>query len=229
MGLGPWSLVQSRQPFRLNPKTRQLKPWRVFLYPKIFLLFKERRIDPITLITAASTAVSFIKKGCAMYREYKAVGQEAHAVMADIGKHLGGFFKAQDDLRQHVVEEEKKSKAVVKKDVSLDQQALDRVLAQRRISQMEHELRQVLVYESPPELGAIYTDFIKMREVIQQEQDEAREILEAQEVAAKWQRRKLVSDLQDKAIYVLACLVVVGFIVLMMYAIVLDRRVRWGF
>jgi hypothetical protein len=55
------------------------------------------------------------------------------------------------------------------------------------------------------------------------------EILEAQEAAAKWQRRKLISDLQDKAIYVLACLVVVGFIVLMMYAIVLDRRVRWGF
>ena len=222
-------MVQSRQTLRLNPNPASLIPGGFFFTLKYFLLFKEPRIDPITLITAASTAVGFIKKGCAMYREYKAVGQEAHAVMADIGKHLGGFFKAQDDLRQHVVEEEKKSKAVVKKDVSLDQQALDRVLAQRRIAQMEHELRQILVYESPPELGAIYTDFIKMREVIQQEQDEAREILEAQEVAAKWQRRKLISDLQDKAIYVLACLVVVGFIVLMMYAIVLDRRVRWGF
>lgn len=38
--------------------------------------------------------------------------------------------------------------------------------------QMETELRETLIYQSPPELGALYTDFIKAREEIKREQEE---------------------------------------------------------
>lgn len=93
-----------------------------------------------------------------------------HAVATDIGKHLKGFFQAVDTIETHAKEEKETVKKGNKE--SLNQQALDRVLAQRHLMQMETELRETLIYQSPPELGALYTDFIKAREEIKREQEE---------------------------------------------------------
>ena len=126
-------------------------------------------IDPISLLAMANGAVAAIKKGCELYKEYKAVGQEVHEVATDIGKHLGGFFQAADTLEKNAKEEKERVKKSSRE--NLNQQALDRVLAQRRIQQMEVELRETLIYHSPPELGAIYTDFLKARAEIKEEQE----------------------------------------------------------
>lgn len=160
-----------------------------------------------------------------MYKEYKATGVEVVDVMQDISKNLGKFFSAQENLVKVVKEEEKKSK----KEVSLNQQALDRVLAQRRMAQMEVELRETLIYQSPPELGAVYTDFLEMRKVIQQEQAQGEEEQKQRERLKSWQRRKIISDLQDKTLYLVAVAIVILYLYLMFLLIVMDRRARWGF
>jgi len=172
----------------------------------------------------ASTAVGYIKQGCALYKEYKATGAEVVDVIQDISGHLGKFFTAQETLTKVVKEEEKKPKTV-----SLNQQALDRVLAQRRMAQMEVELRETLIYQSPPELGAIYTDFIEMRKVIQEEQVQQEAEQQQRERLKQWQRKQMISALQDKALYLIATTVVILYLYLMAYLIVLDRKVRWGF
>jgi len=172
----------------------------------------------------ASTAVGYIKQGCALYKEYKATGAEVVDVIQDISGHLGKFFTAQETLVKVVKEEEKKPKTV-----SLNQQALDRVLAQRRMEQMEVELRETLIYQSPPELGAIYTDFIEMRKVIQEEQVQQEAEQQQRERLKQWQRKQMISALQDKALYLIATTVVILYLYLMAYLIVLDRKVRWGF
>ena len=159
-----------------------------------------------------------------MYKEYKATGAEVVDVMQDISKHLGKFFTAQETLVKVVKEEEKKPKTA-----SLNQQALDRVLAQRRMAQMEVELRETLIYQSPPELGAVYTDFLEMRKVIQQEQAQEEEEQKQRERLKSWQRRQMISDLQDKVLYLVAVGIVILYLYLMFLLIVMDRRVRWGF
>lgn len=147
---------------------------------------------------------------------------------------------AHETLQTAVKEEQKndktRSKTDNKKPKSLDQQALDRVLAQRRMAQMEVELRETLIYHSPPELGAVYTDFIAMREVLQQEREEAeieQERIERQqkiiERQREWERRQLINQLQDKALYVAMVLLVVLYMIAFAYVIVLDRQDRWGF
>lgn len=88
----------------------------------------------------------------------------------DIGKHLKGFFQTVDTIEKHAREEKQEAKKGNRE--TLNQQALDRVLAQRHLIQMETELRETLIYQSPPELGALYTDFIKAREEIKREQEE---------------------------------------------------------
>jgi hypothetical protein len=161
-----------------------------------------------------------------LYKEYKAAGAEVVDVMQDISKHLGKFFTAQETLVKVVKEEETKTK---KKESSLNQQALDRVLAQRRMAQMEVELRETLIYQSPPELGAVYTDFLEMRKVIQQEQAQEEEEQKQRERLKSWQRRQMISDLQDKALYLVVVAIVILYLYLMFWLIVMDRRVRWGF
>lgn len=150
----------------------------------------------------------------------------------DIGKNLGGFFTAHESLQESIREDQKSAKTSAKSDKkpkSLDQQALDRVLAQRRIAQMEVELRETLIYHAPPELGAVYTDFIAMREVIQQEREQARAEQELAERRREWKRRQQIYKLQDAAIYASAVLFVIAYMALLAYALVLDRQSRWGY
>jgi len=172
----------------------------------------------------ASTAVGYIKQGCALYKEYRATGVEVVDVIQDISGHLGKFFNAQETLTKVVKEEEKKPKTT-----SLNQQALDRVLAQRRMAQIEVELRETLIYQSPPELGAIYTDFIEMRKVIQAEQEQAEAEQAQRERIKSWQRKQMISALQDKALYLVVITVIILYLYLMAYLLVMDRRTRWGF
>jgi hypothetical protein len=146
---------------------------------------------------------------------------------------LGNFFTAHEDLQIGIREDQKKAKTVdkttIKKPQSLNQQALDRVLAQRRMEQMEVELRETLIYHSPPELGAVYTDFLAMRKVIQDEQEQARAEQDKIERQREWKRRQLIDSLQDKALYIAAVLFVVMYMMVFAYVLVLDRQTRWGF
>jgi hypothetical protein len=146
---------------------------------------------------------------------------------------LGNFFTAHEDLQVGIREDQKKAKTVdkttIKKPQSLNQQALDRVLAQRRMEQMEVELRETLIYHSPPELGAVYTDFLAMRKVIQDEQEQARAEQDKIERQREWKRRQLIDSLQDKALYIAAVFFVVVYMMVFAYVLVLDRRTRWGF
>jgi len=146
---------------------------------------------------------------------------------------LGNFFTAHEDLQVGIREDQKKAKTVdkttIKKPQSLNQQALDRVLAQRRMEQMEVELRETLIYHSPPELGAVYTDFLAMRKVIQDEQEQARAEQDEIERQREWKRRQLIDSLQDKALYIAAVFFVVVYMMVFAYVLVLDRQTRWGF
>lgn len=94
---------------------------------------------------------------------------------------------------------------------------------------MEAELKDLLIYQSPPELGAIWTDFQKMREQIKLEQQAAREQEEQEKARAEWQRKKLLLDLEDKVLTVVAAVLVVGYLYVLLYLISLERKIRWGF
>jgi hypothetical protein len=94
---------------------------------------------------------------------------------------------------------------------------------------METDLREQMIYQSPPELGDLWTRFNEMREQISIEQGQAREVRDQREAQARWQRRKLISDLQDKAIYLVAVLSVMIYLSLFWSILVIDRKTRWGF
>jgi uncharacterized membrane protein len=64
---------------------------------------------------------------------------------------------------------------------------------------------------------------------LQEEQDQGRLIEEQKAREAAWQRRQLISSLQDKALQIGAVMIVTIYLLLLFWLITIDRKLRWGF
>ena len=92
-------------------------------------------------------------------------GGDTDDIYAEIGERLGEFFDAFHKCKTVLAEEEKYAKThVYEGDASLGKRALQRVLMKKKLEAMSVELRELVVYQSPPELGALWTDVNKMME-----------------------------------------------------------------
>jgi len=96
------------------------------------------------------------------------------AVYAEISKNLTAFYKAYNTLKNHIEEEEQRSKTVYDPSGDQTEKAINRVLAMARMEEMSVELREYMVYHVPPELKDLYTRVNKMISTVQQEQAFAR-------------------------------------------------------
>jgi len=101
----------------------------------------------------------------------KANSGEHTGVYSEIGEHLGAYYDNFYKCMAVFAEEEKRAKTeVYTGDASLGKRALQRVLMRKQLQQMEVELRELMIYQSPPELGALYTDVEEMMKVMGKEQ-----------------------------------------------------------
>lgn len=92
-------------------------------------------------------------------------------IYAEIGNHLGTYFDNYYKCRAVFDEEERRSKTeVYTGEESLGRRALQRVLMRKQLDQMGAELREIMVYQSPPELGALWTEVEEMMKKVGREQ-----------------------------------------------------------
>jgi hypothetical protein len=82
--------------------------------------------------------------------------------------------------------------------------ALQRVMAQQQMAELIVTVRETMVYQSPPEMGALYSKVFETREIIGQEQEQARLKQEAQQRYKQWQRQEAKRNLQAKSAYLIA-------------------------
>jgi hypothetical protein len=137
-------------------------------------------------------------------KKEKYVAVDETEVMADVVSQLTEFFKLQEQLAAHIREEEEKSQTVYDPNANLMEAALKRVMAQDQMAALEVTIRETMVYQSPPEMGALYSKVFDMRSVIQEEQEKARLKEEAQERFKQWQRREEKRNFQAKSAYLVA-------------------------
>ena len=101
----------------------------------------------------------------------KANSGEHTGIYTEIGEHLGAYY---DNLHKCIAifeEEEKRSKTqVYTGDASLGKRALQRVLMRKQLEQMGTELQEIMIYQSPPELGALWTEVNQMMKVMGDQQ-----------------------------------------------------------
>jgi hypothetical protein len=93
-------------------------------------------LDPVSALAIATSAYNVIKKGIEMGRE-----------LEDMGGQLGTWFGAVADVKS--AEEEAKDPPLFKKLISsgsVEQQALQALIARKKIEQQEKELRELIVW-----------------------------------------------------------------------------------
>ena len=111
-------------------------------------------------------------------------------------------------------DEENNATKVYDGEISLSRRALQRVLIRTRLDQMLEEIREEMVYRSPPEMKDVYTRFEAMRARIVGEQQVANEERHREQQIAAWNRRQMIEELKEQAIWGGAVLFVVVWMVL---------------
>jgi Fe2+ transport system protein B len=137
-------------------------------------------------------------------KKEKFVAIDETKVMADIVSQLTKLFRLEEQLATHIREAEEKSKNVYDPDANLMEAALQRVLAQQQMAGLVVAVREMMVYQSPPEMGALYSKVFEMRDVIATEQEAARLAQEARKRQDAWRHRQEERNLQAKLAAVVA-------------------------
>ena len=149
-------------------------------------------------------------------------------VRKEISDNLVKFFKALEQLKAHIAEEEAKSQNVYDPDQNMMESALHRVLAMDEMDKLQYEIRQVMVYQTPG-MGDLYTRVIRMVGVISEEQEFARMQKIKRERDAAWQRKRVREMLVDRLLILAGGVLVLVYLGTMWYLIVKDREMRLGF
>jgi hypothetical protein len=140
----------------------------------------------------------------------KAEANEHTGIYTEIGNHLGAYY---DNFYKCIAifeEEERRAKTeVYTGDDSLGKRALQRVLMKKQLEQMSIDLRELMVYQSPPELGALYTDVeVMMKQMGKEQKVLITQQMQRQTVIDK-RRKDRMKQLRDECIIGIAIMFII--------------------
>ena len=148
-------------------------------------------------------------------KEVKRVQEIAKAhpqdALNNIWDYLGTFIDEYDRLAKAFIEEEANAKKLYKGTESLARRALRRIQIRTQLDAMLAEVREMMVYQTPPELGNVWTRFEKMWEQIVQEQNVALADEMRKTQITLWRRRRAVNQLKALGTWIGAILFVVAW------------------
>lgn len=140
----------------------------------------------------------------------KANADEHTGIYTEIGNHLGAYY---DNFYKCIAifeEEERRAKTEVYiGDDSIGKRALQRVLMKKQLQQMEVELRELMVYQSPKELGALYTDVEAMMKQMGKEQGVLIAKQMQQQAIVDKRRQRRLKQLRDEFVIGIAIMFII--------------------
>ena len=153
----------------------------------------------------------------------KKAGDTAN-IYTEIGEHLGVYFDNLFKCYAIFEEEERRSRTeVYHGEDSIGKRALQRVLLRKQLDAMRAELREIMVYQSPPELGALWTEVEAMMEVVGKEQAVAIGIEMRNNAAAARLKRKRMKKIRYKILCWSMCSLAVLYLCWLIWAVVEIR------
>jgi hypothetical protein len=149
-------------------------------------------------------------------------------IYQEIGEHLGTYYDNFYKCMAVFEEEERRSKTeIYKGEDSLGKRALQRVLMRKQLEQMGTELQELMIYQSPPELGALWTDVNAMMKKMGAEQ----KILVIQQMQRQAvidkRRRARLKRLQDEFITGIAVIITIFVTGGMFMYVAYDRQQKY--
>jgi len=155
-------------------------------------------------------------------------GGETAGIYQELANYLGDFFDNMNKCIAVIEEEERKNREeIYEGNESLGRRALQLVIMKKQLEQMEVELREMLVYNAPPELGALWTDVSEMMESMggQQKVLLTRKMREDARIAER-RRAKIKQYMEELVLGGLAFVLAITVVLLMWY-VSYDRKQRW--
>ena len=150
-------------------------------------------------------------------------GGETTDIYDEIGQNLSVYFENMSKCFAIFEEEEKHAQDVYTGTDSVGKRALMRVLMRKKLEQMGVELRELLVYQSPPELGSLYSDVSAMMEKISAEQTAAIAKKMKQDHIDSQRRKKRLQKLRIEIAWGIGALIIASTIGIMFSLIIEDR------
>ena len=153
-------------------------------------------------------------------------GGETANIYQEIGNFLGQYYDNYYKCLAIFEEEERRAHTeVYTGEDSIGKRALQRVLMKKQLTQMSAELRELMVYQCPPELGSLYTEVEELMKEMGKEQSvliRQQMEREARERRIRDQRRR---ELNEQA--VIGASIFIGImLVFYMFALVIQDRME---
>lgn len=156
----------------------------------------------------------------------KANSGQHQGIYQEIGEHLGTYYDNFYKCMAVFEEEERRAKTeVYTGDASLGKRALQRVLMRKQLEQMSSDLRELMVYQCPPELGALYTEVEEMMKQMGKEQSVLVKKHMASERIKKSKKQRRLDELYNACLIGIATLIIIGG-VCGIFAWLVDSRIK---
>jgi len=123
-------------------------------------------IEVLAVISACKAAHAGIRECVELYQDFKKDGKDVSDIVNDIGSHLGAFFTHQEAFKEA---EKEAKKNPLPKNISINEEAMNRILRQQQLEQMETELREMIIYQVG--MPGIWQKFTEMRETVRKERE----------------------------------------------------------
>ena len=151
-------------------------------------------------------------------------GGETASIYTELGERLGEYYDNYYKCVAIFEEQEKHDQhEIYQGDASLGKRALQRVLMRKQLEQMGTELRETMIYQSPPELGALFTEVEEMMKSMGAQQ----KVLITQQMkndhARAVKRRRRLDTIWANAIWGIMGIVIAASIGIMFAFVIQDR------
>lgn len=153
---------------------------------------------------------------------------ETAGIYQEMANYLGDFFDNMNKCMAVIEEEERRNREeIYEGDQSLGRRALQLVIMKKQLEQMKVELREMMIYQSPPELGALWTDVSEMMEKIGGQQKILLTNKIRQEARIAERKKARFKHYMEELSYGLFALLMALTVVILMSYVSYDRRNRW--
>jgi hypothetical protein len=170
-------------------------------------------------------AVKQLNEEKARVRDLNRRSEESTNIYTEIGDSLGAYYDNYFKCLAVLEDEEKRSKTeMYSGGDSLAKRALKRVLMKKQLEQMGTELRELMTYQSPPELGALFTEVEAMTKEMGKEQ----KVLMAREFEKARRKRQRMQKYQFEIALGIGAIAVVFVMMGVFMYIAYDAQQRWG-
>lgn len=147
-------------------------------------------------------------------------------VLNDIWSNLGTFIDQYEALAKLYIQSSVEAKELYKGELSLGRRALERIRLESKLDEMLAQVREQMVYNTPQELGSVWSRFEKAWQDIQNEQAEALAIETRKIQTARWQRRQQINRLKSRLVWIGAVVLIILWAIMLMALIVRSATMR---